>query len=114
MRDASLLILCRPARLAGAGWARLCGKRVRARNRLLTDLRRADPAWIGALEAQMDEHGTALRCYSTVIDAWARASPKMDGHPRVRLSVPLQGDGLSHVEAADRAARLPLQPRADA
>jgi len=34
MRDASLLILCRPARLAGAGWARLCGKRVRARNRL--------------------------------------------------------------------------------
>ena len=27
-------MLCRPHRLAGAGWARLCGKRVRARNRL--------------------------------------------------------------------------------
>lgn len=33
---------------------------MRARNRLLVDLRRADPVWLTALEAQMDEHGTAL------------------------------------------------------
>ncbi|WP_253344398.1 DNA replication/repair protein RecF [Sphingobium sp. OAS761] len=33
---------------------------MRARNRLLSDVRRADPAWLGALEAQMNEHGTAL------------------------------------------------------
>ena len=34
IRDALLLVLLRPGRLAGAGWARLCGKRLRARNRL--------------------------------------------------------------------------------
>ena len=33
---------------------------MRARNRLLTDPRRADPAWLSALEAQMGDHGTAL------------------------------------------------------
>lgn len=33
---------------------------MRARNRLLTDLRSADPAWLTALEAQMGEHGAAL------------------------------------------------------
>jgi DNA replication and repair protein RecF len=33
---------------------------MRARNRLLTDLRTADPAWLAALEAQMGEHGAAL------------------------------------------------------
>lgn len=33
---------------------------MRARNRLLVDPRRADPVWLTALEAQMDEHGTAL------------------------------------------------------
>jgi DNA replication and repair protein RecF len=33
---------------------------MRARNRLLTDPRRADPAWLTALEAQMGEHGAAL------------------------------------------------------
>jgi DNA replication and repair protein RecF len=33
---------------------------MRARNRLLTDPRRADPAWLSALEAQMGEHGVAL------------------------------------------------------
>ena len=33
---------------------------MRARNRLLGDLPAADPAWLSALEAQMDEHGSAL------------------------------------------------------
>ena len=33
---------------------------MRARNRLLGDLRTADPAWLSALEAQMDDHGLAL------------------------------------------------------
>lgn len=33
---------------------------MRARNRLLTDLRGADPAWLSALEAQMDDHGAAM------------------------------------------------------
>ncbi|MEQ6333471.1 DNA replication/repair protein RecF [Sphingobium sp. MK2] len=33
---------------------------MRARNRLLIDPHRADPVWLAALEAQMDEHGTVL------------------------------------------------------
>lgn len=33
---------------------------MRARTKLLTDDRLADPSWLAALEAQMDEHGTAL------------------------------------------------------
>ena len=33
---------------------------VRARNRLLADLRAADPAWLSALEAQLAEHGAAI------------------------------------------------------
>ena len=33
---------------------------MRARNRLLSDLRSADPAWLSALEAQMGDHGAAL------------------------------------------------------
>ncbi|MDZ7894328.1 MAG: DNA replication/repair protein RecF [Sphingobium sp.] len=33
---------------------------MRSRNKLLTDLARADPAWLGALESQMAEHGTAI------------------------------------------------------
>lgn len=33
---------------------------MRQRNRLLADPGRADPAWLSALEAQMDEHGTAI------------------------------------------------------
>ena len=33
---------------------------MRARNRLLADLRSADPAWLTALEAQLAEHGAAI------------------------------------------------------
>ncbi|HEX7782933.1 MAG TPA: DNA replication/repair protein RecF [Sphingobium sp.] len=33
---------------------------MRARTKLLTDDRPADPSWLAALEAQMDEHGSAL------------------------------------------------------
>jgi DNA replication and repair protein RecF len=33
---------------------------MRARTKLLTDDRAADPSWLAALEAQMDEHGVAL------------------------------------------------------
>lgn len=33
---------------------------MRGRNRLLADPRRADPAWLSALEAQMGEHGAAI------------------------------------------------------
>lgn len=33
---------------------------MRSRNKLLTDLSRADPAWLGALESQMAEHGAAI------------------------------------------------------
>lgn len=38
---------------------------MRARNRLLTDLPAADPAWLSALEAQMEDHGTALSAART-------------------------------------------------
>lgn len=33
---------------------------MRSRNRLLGDLRTADPSWLDALEAQMEEHGLAI------------------------------------------------------
>ena len=33
---------------------------MRARNRLLSDLRTADPTWLSALETQMEEHGVAI------------------------------------------------------
>lgn len=33
---------------------------MRSRNRLLGDPRRTDPTWLSALEAQMEEHGTAI------------------------------------------------------
>ena len=33
---------------------------MRARNRLLADVRRADPAWLTALETQLAEHGAAI------------------------------------------------------
>lgn len=45
---------------AHAGHSTRYDAAMRARNRLLNDPARADPAWLTALEAQMGEHGEAL------------------------------------------------------
>lgn len=60
---------------------------MRARNRLLTDPRRADPAWLTALEAQMDEHGAALA--HARADLVARLNTALAGQPDEPFARPL-------------------------
>lgn len=60
---------------------------MRARNRLLNDLQSADPAWLTALEAQMDEHAAAIsaaRC-----DLVARLGQQLAGQPDEPFARPL-------------------------
>jgi DNA replication and repair protein RecF len=52
---------------------------MRARNKLLADPATADPDWLGALEAQMAEHGTALgAARGRTVDALAGIAPAPD------------------------------------
>ncbi|MFY9351867.1 DNA replication/repair protein RecF [Sphingobium sp.] len=60
---------------------------MRARNRLLTDPRRADPAWLTALEAQMSDHGTALQQART--DLVARLNTALVDQPDEPFARPL-------------------------
>lgn len=60
---------------------------MRARNRLLADPRRADPAWLSALEAQMGEHGTALA--GARADLVARLNDALSGQPDEPFARPL-------------------------
>ena len=80
---------------------------MRARNRLLTDLRAADPAWITALEAQMDEHGTALAAARA--DLVTRLNAQLVDQPDEPFARPLiriaQEDGASDEPLARRFAR---------
>ncbi|MFB0875029.1 MULTISPECIES: DNA replication/repair protein RecF [unclassified Sphingobium] len=79
---------------------------MRARNRLLTDPRRADPAWLTALEAQMAEHGGALM--EARADLVARLNAALSGQPDEPFARPLvaiagQEDGsLRSLLAQDR------------
>ncbi|CAM5373236.1 DNA replication and repair protein RecF OS=Sphingobium scionense OX=1404341 GN=recF PE=3 SV=1 [Sphingobium scionense] len=80
---------------------------MRARNRLLTDLRRADPTWIGALEAQMDEHGTALAAARADLVARLNAqlidqSDEPFARPLIRIA---REDGASDEPLGQRLAR---------
>jgi DNA replication and repair protein RecF len=69
---------------------------MRARNRLLTDPRRADPAWLSALEAQMGEHGVALA--SARADLVARLNAMLADQPDEPFARPLIA-----IEGEDRA-----------
>lgn len=91
---------------------------MRARNRLLTDLRTADLAWLTALEAQLAEHGAAIdssrhetiallsdRLAAAPPGPFARASIAIDGWTgdRTRLT-----DELRQGRARDAAAARTL------
>jgi DNA replication and repair protein RecF len=80
---------------------------MRARNRLLGDLRAADPLWIAALEAQMGEHGIAIAAART--DMVDRLNAALEGQPdapfaRPRLALEGEdaGEGLAQRLATER------------
>ncbi|WP_420145824.1 DNA replication/repair protein RecF [Sphingobium sp.] len=68
---------------------------MRARNRLLADMRRADPAWLSALEAQMGEHGAPLAAARA--DLVARLNVILADQPDEPFARPLIAiDGQGH------------------
>jgi DNA replication and repair protein RecF len=75
---------------------------MRARNRLLADMRAPDPAWLAALEAQMDEHGAALA--DARADLVARLNAELAGQSDAPFARPLMGiEGAAEAESlADR------------
>ncbi|ETI58604.1 DNA repair protein RecF, partial [Sphingobium sp. C100] len=77
---------------------------MRARNRLLADLRRADPAWLTALEAQMGEHGAALA--RARADLVARLNHVLADQPEEPFARPLVA-----IEGDDAGDMPPLGPR---
>ncbi|MES2174452.1 MAG: DNA replication/repair protein RecF [Pseudomonadota bacterium] len=79
---------------------------MRARNRLLADLRRADPAWLSALEAQMGEHGAALA--GARADLVARLNAMLADQPDEHFARPriaIEGEDAGDDALADRLAR---------
>lgn len=79
---------------------------MRARNRLLADLRRADPAWLSALEAQMGEHGAALA--GARADLVARLNVMLADQPDepfARPRIAIEGEDAGDDALADRLAR---------
>lgn len=77
---------------------------MRARNRLLSDPRRADPAWLSALEAQMGEHGAALGAARS--DLVARLNLALAGQPDAPFARP-----LVTIESEEDDSDLPLAQR---
>lgn len=77
---------------------------MRARNRLLSDPRRADPAWLSALEAQMGEHGAALA--AARYDLVARLNLALAGQPDAPFARP-----LVTIESEEDDRDLPLVER---
>ncbi|AMK16901.1 MULTISPECIES: DNA replication/repair protein RecF [Sphingobium] len=76
---------------------------MRARNRLLNDLQSADPAWLTALEAQMDEHAAAISAARG--DLVARLGQQLAGQPDEPFARPLVA-----IEGED-GGEGPLGPR---
>ena len=65
---------------------------MRARNRLLVDLRTADPSWLTALELQLAEHGAAIyEARRDTIDLLADRLAAAPAGPFARASVALDG-----------------------
>lgn len=79
---------------------------MRARNRLLTDPRRADPAWLSALEAQMGEHGAALAGARTDLVARLNAMlADQPDEPFARPRIAIEGEDAADDALADRLGR---------
>ena len=79
---------------------------MRARNRLLGDLRNADPLWLDALEAQMEEHGAALAAGRTdLITRLNTLLVDQSDAPFARPSLALQTEEESHDSLARRLGR---------
>lgn len=80
---------------------------MRARNRLLSDLPRADPSWLAALEAQMEEHGERLSAARA--DLVARLGMELAGQadePFARPLLAIEGEaGGSDAPLSQRLAR---------
>lgn len=86
---------------------------MRARNRLLSDLPSADPAWLTALEAQMDEHGTALSAARVdLVDRLSAELAHQPDHPFARPLLVLEGQGEAEEEPLH--TRLSRERRRDA
>lgn len=86
---------------------------MRARNRLLTDPRRADPAWLSALEAQMGEHGAALAAARS--DLVARLNLALAGQPDAPFARPFVTiEGEEEDSDTPLAQRLGRERRRDA
>ena len=84
---------------------------MRARNRLLSDLPRADPSWLSALEAQMEEHGALLS--DARADLVTRLGVELKGQPDEPFARPLLAIGEEEDEGP-LAQRLARERRRDA
>ncbi|WP_097092423.1 DNA replication/repair protein RecF [Novosphingobium sp. Chol11] len=79
---------------------------MRARNRLLSDLPRADPSWLAALETQMEEHGEQLSVARA--DLVARLGGELEGQadePFARPLLAIEGEDGGGAPLAQRLAR---------
>lgn len=79
---------------------------MRARNKLLAEPEGADPGWLGALEAGMEEHGSALAAART--RTVAALEDKLAGTPDdafARASIALEGWGEGDLASELRASR---------
>ena len=87
-----------------AGHANRYEAAMRARNRLLAEDGPHDDAWLGALEAQMAEHGAAINAarHDTVAALSARLADQPAG-PFARAGLALEGWGDTGTLAADLA-----------
>ena len=92
---------------------------LRERNRLLSDLREPESAWLDAVEAQMVQHGAALmQGRATLVDTLAVRLATMPAEPFARPALtyapgaPAHADGLSQAlfdnRRRDRAAQRTL------
>jgi DNA replication and repair protein RecF len=92
---------------------------MRARNKLLVEPETADPAWLGALEEAMAEHGAAIaearsrtvgmleeRLAEAPEDEFARGSMKLEGWPEADLTALLRAN-RSRDAAAGRTTEGP-------
>ena len=85
---------------------------MRARNRLMADLRSADPLWLDALEAQMGEHGAALAAARA--DLVARLNAELARQPDAPFARPLLALSGDEQNGEPLAAKLTRERRRDA
>jgi DNA replication and repair protein RecF len=85
---------------------------MRARNRLMADLASADPAWLAALEAQMEEHGAVLSAARA--DLVARLVAELANQPDEPFARPLLAIEGEEDGEGPLAVRLARERRRDA